>query len=61
MDDSGTANKEADRALLRVREKLLGLEEGTLLSERGQVSYLVLSATNEELLAQMYHGWQPWM
>ncbi|PJF18414.1 Serine-protein kinase ATM [Paramicrosporidium saccamoebae] len=61
IDDSGTVNKEADRALLRVREKLLGLEEGTLLSERGQVSYLVLSATNEELLAQMYHGWQPWM
>lgn len=60
-DDFEEGHKEADRALLRVREKLLGIEEGTTLSEKGQVSYLIQVATNEELLAQMYPGWQPWM
>lgn len=54
-------HKEAERALLRVREKLLGMEEGSILSEAGQVSFLIQQATNEELLAQMYPGWQPWM
>ena len=58
-EDGG--NKEAERVLLRVKEKLLGLEEGTMLSERGQVSYLIQMATSEELLAQLYPGWQPYM
>lgn len=57
----GEGHKEAERALLRVKEKLLGIEEGTLLSESGQVSFLIQQSTNEELLAQMYPGWQPWM
>lgn len=61
QDDADDGHKEAERALLRVREKLMGVEEGTMLSERGQVNYLVQLATNEELLAQMYPGWQPWM
>lgn len=64
-DDNGgeveEGHKEAERALLRVREKLLGMEEGSILSEAGQVSLLIQQATNEELLAQMYPGWQPWM
>lgn len=60
-EDEGGGHKEAERALLRVREKLLGMEEGSVLSEAGQVSFLIQQATNEELLAQMYPGWQPWM
>lgn len=57
FDDS----KEADRALLRVNEKLLGIEEGAGLNESGQVHYLVQNAINGELLCQMYPGWQPWV
>jgi ataxia telangiectasia mutated family protein len=60
-EDEDEGHKEAERALLRVKEKLLGLEEGTMLSEHGQVCYLIQIATSEELLAQMYPGWQPWM
>lgn len=53
--------KEAERALLRVKEKLMGMEEGCLLSEQGQVACLIQQGTSEELLAQMYPGWQAWM
>lgn len=53
---------EADRALLRVREKLLGVEEGGVqLSEAGQVRFLLQAATSPENLSQMYIGWQPWV
>lgn len=53
---------EADRALLRAKEKLLGFEEGgAQLSEAGQVRYLVQAATNPEVLSQMYYGWQSWV
>ncbi len=55
------SNKDADRALLRVREKLTGLEDGSVLSERGQAKFLVNLATNPDILAQMYYGWQAWM
>ena len=54
-------NPEAERALLRVKEKLLGLEEGSILSTKGHVKYLIQAATNPENLCQMYYGWQPWM
>jgi ataxia telangiectasia mutated family protein len=62
-----SVNKEAERALLRVKEKLLGIEEssasglGGPLSPRGQVAHLVSVASNLDLLALMYPGWQPWM
>jgi ataxia telangiectasia mutated family protein len=58
----GDAPPEADRALLRVREKLLGFEAGGVqLSEPGQVRFLLQVATAEENLSQMYVGWQPWV
>lgn len=60
-EDEGEGHKEAERALLRVKEKLMGIEEGTVLSEQGQVNYLVNMAMNPDILAQMYPGWQPWM
>lgn len=52
---------EADRALQRVKEKLLGFEEGSQLSERGQVLYLIQQATSAENLSQMYPGWSTFM
>lgn len=59
-DDAHTP-PEADRALLRVKEKLLGTEEGSQLSERGQVQYLIQQATSVEALSQMYPGWSPFI
>lgn len=60
--DDRTMAPEADRALLRVREKLLGMEEGGVqLSEAGQVRFLLLAAMSPENLSQMYIGWQPWV
>lgn len=56
------APPEADRALLRIKEKLLGFEEGgSQLSEAGQVRFLIQEASNPEALSQMYIGWQPWV
>ena len=49
-------NKEAETALIRVRNKL-----GEELSPRAQVAALISEARDQELLCQMYTGWQPWM
>ncbi|ORX90217.1 hypothetical protein K493DRAFT_288362 [Basidiobolus meristosporus CBS 931.73] len=54
-------NKEAERAIFRVKEKLTGVEEGTSLSLSGQVAYLISSASNPELLCQLYPGWSPFL
>lgn len=57
-----TVHPEAERALLRVKEKLEGIEQGwSALSVKGHVNYLIQQASNPELLCQMYPGWQPWM
>ena len=55
---SDLITKEADRALMRIKEKLEGREEGVVLSEAGHVAYLIQTATDPELLCQMYVGWQ---
>ena len=61
MDTLQPINPEAERALLRVREKLQGLEEGNTLSVSAQTQYLIETAASESNLSQMYYGWQPWM
>ncbi len=61
-DESENVPAEAERAFLRVKEKLLGFEEGgAQLSEPGQVRYLIQEASSVESLSQMYIGWQPWV
>ena len=55
---SDLITKEADRALMRIKEKLEGREEGVVLSEAGHVAFLIQTATDPELLCQMYVGWQ---
>ena len=55
---SDLITKEADRALMRIKEKLDGREEGVVLSEAGHVAFLIQTATDPELLCQMYFGWQ---
>jgi ataxia telangiectasia mutated family protein len=51
----------ADRALLRVREKVSGREEGAEVSVAAQVEFLIQQATSADSLSQMYCGWQPWL
>jgi ataxia telangiectasia mutated family protein len=53
--------KLAERVLLRLRQKLQGLEENSQLSIGGQVSLLIQEATNPVNLSRMYCGWQPYL
>lgn len=54
-------NKLAERALLRVTQKLNGVEEGSHLSVQGQVTSLIQQATDPQNLALVYFGWQPYL
>ncbi|XP_039255246.2 serine-protein kinase ATM-like [Styela clava] len=51
----------AGRALLRVQEKLRGLESGAVLSVEGQINLLIQQATDFERLCAMFAGWQPYI
>ena len=55
------SNKMAERVLLRLQEKLEGIEDGTLLSVTGQVNHLIQEAMNPHNLCQLFPGWQPWI
>lgn len=54
-------NKLAERALLRLKEKLKGNLDGTSLSVSGQVNMLIQQATDPYLLCQLFAGWQPYL
>ena len=56
-----TGNLDAERALLRVKQKLDGYEEGEIRSVEGQVQQLLHDAQDEEKLSKMYHGWAAWV
>ena len=52
---------EADRVILKVKEKLSGGVGGaSTLSIRGQVNHLIQMASREEHLACIFPGWEPW-
>ena len=59
------ANADAARALLRVRQKLAGLDasggDGAPLSVEAQVRVLLHEATDPGRLCRMYVGWAPWL
>jgi ataxia telangiectasia mutated family protein len=57
----GSVSKMADRALLRLQEKLDGYEEGVGLSTSGHINYLIQSATDIRNLSCLFPGWQPWI
>ena len=63
MPSSGTnsSNKMAERVLLRLQEKLGGIEEGVPLSVNGQVNRLIQEATDPANLCVLFPGWQPWI
>ncbi|KAL6011510.1 hypothetical protein ACLOJK_001958 [Asimina triloba] len=54
-------NKDAARALMRVKQKLDGYEEGEMRSIQGQVQQLIQDAIDAERLCQMFPGWGAWM
>uniref|UniRef100_A0A8C2EAU1 non-specific serine/threonine protein kinase n=1 Tax=Cyprinus carpio TaxID=7962 RepID=A0A8C2EAU1_CYPCA len=60
-DDSQSFNKVAERVLLRLQEKLKGVEEGTVLSVGGQVNLLIQQAMDPKNLSRLFPGWQAWV
>ncbi|XP_033833204.1 serine-protein kinase ATM [Periophthalmus magnuspinnatus] len=59
--DSQSSNKVAERVLLRLQEKLKGVEEGTVLSVGGQVNLLIQQAMDPKNLSRLFPGWQAWV
>jgi ataxia telangiectasia mutated family protein len=58
---AGEVNRMAERALVRLRQKLQGTEEGTATSVGGQVNRLLQQARDPGNLSRLYHGWQPYL
>ncbi|KAL5723782.1 non-specific serine/threonine protein kinase [Ranunculus cassubicifolius] len=64
LEDSGgvyEGNKDAARALMRVKQKLDGYEEGEMRSVHGQVQQLIQDAIDPDRLCQMFPGWGAWL
>ncbi|XP_076172316.1 serine/threonine-protein kinase tefu isoform X2 [Ptiloglossa arizonensis] len=60
QSSTGT-NKTAERALLRIEQKLQGTEEGLASSVFGQVERLIQQARDPANLCRLYFGWQPYL
>lgn len=56
------ANADAERTLLRIKQKLEGVEagEGEARGVEGQVQQLLADAQDSDKLSKMYIGWQAW-
>ncbi|ERE76122.1 serine-protein kinase ATM-like protein [Cricetulus griseus] len=54
-------NKVAERVLMRLQEKLKGVEEGTVLSVGGQVNLLIQQAMDPKNLSRLFPGWKAWL
>ncbi|KAL2712028.1 serine-protein kinase ATM-like isoform X3 [Vespula squamosa] len=54
-------NKTAERALLRIEQKLQGIEEGLVFSVPGQVEQLIQQARDPFNLCRLFCGWQPYL
>uniref|UniRef100_A0A4W3IF29 non-specific serine/threonine protein kinase n=1 Tax=Callorhinchus milii TaxID=7868 RepID=A0A4W3IF29_CALMI len=59
--DVQSINKVAERVLLRLQEKLKGVEERAVLSVGGQVNLLIQQARDPKNLSRLFPGWQPWV
>lgn len=51
------ANKDAERTLLRIKQKLQSYEHGEALSVEGQVEQLISEARDPTRLAKMFPGY----
>ena len=60
-DSVESVNKVAERVLLRLRQKLSGLEDGVKLSIAGQVNHLIQEARDENNLCRLFPGWQAYI
>ncbi|XP_019856363.1 PREDICTED: serine-protein kinase ATM [Amphimedon queenslandica] len=60
-NDVSSNNKMAERVLIRLQEKLEGVENGVQLSVGGQVTHLIQEARDSVNLSSLFHGWQPWI
>jgi ataxia telangiectasia mutated family protein len=60
-DMQAEGNQDAARALLRVKQKLDGYEEGEMRSLQGQVQQLIQDAQDPERLSHMFPGWGAWL
>ena len=54
-------NRVAERVLLRLHQKLQGVEDGVQLSVCGQVNFLIQEAQDEKNLCRLFPGWQPYI
>ncbi|KAM6448107.1 serine-protein kinase ATM isoform 1-T2 [Liasis olivaceus] len=54
-------NKVAERVLIRLQDKLKGMEEGTVLSVVGQVNFLIQQSVDPKNLSRLFPGWKPWV
>lgn len=54
-------NADAERALLRVKQKLEGVEDGEPRGIEGQIQQLIQDAQNPDNLSSMFVGWAPWV
>jgi len=54
-------NRVAERVLLRLRQKLQGVEDGVQLSIAGQVNRLIQEAKDSKNLCRVFPGWQPYL
>ncbi|KAJ8427336.1 hypothetical protein Cgig2_030601 [Carnegiea gigantea] len=59
--DEYEGNKDAARALMRVKQKLDGYEDGEMRSVHGQVQQLIQDAIDPERLCHMFPGWGAWL
>ncbi|XP_066152379.1 serine-protein kinase ATM isoform X2 [Euwallacea fornicatus] len=59
--DEENKNISAQRALLRLRGKLQGTEEGKPSSVEQQVGTLIQQAMEPKNLCRLFHGWQPYL
>ena len=60
-EEDKKGNKMAERVLMRVGQKLNGLEEGQMMSVAGQVNALIQQARDPERLSAVFVGWQPYI
>ncbi|XP_053449896.1 serine-protein kinase ATM isoform X2 [Nycticebus coucang] len=60
-DIDQSLNKVAERVLMRLQEKLKGVEEGTVLSVSGQVNLLIQQAMDPKNLSRLFPGWKAWV
>lgn len=51
----------AERALLRLQQKLQGMEEGAATSISGQVNHLIQQARDPGNLSRLFLGWQAYL